>query len=71
MGAHPPPKAEVRGSNPLGCAIISALIEEGVIGDFRAPNILRFGFTPLYTLFKDVWLAVDKLKKILETKSWD
>ena len=54
-----------------GYAIISALIEEGVIGDFRAPNILRFGFTPLYTSFKDVWLAVDKLKKILETKSWD
>ena len=54
-----------------GYAIMSALIEQGVIGDFRAPNILRFGFTPLYTSFSDVWLAVDKLKAILETKSWD
>lgn len=53
-----------------GYAIMSALIEDGVIGDFRAPNILRFGFTPLYTSFTDVWLAVDKLKTILETRSW-
>jgi len=54
-----------------GYAIVSALIEDGVIGDFRAPNILRFGFTPLYTSFSDVWLAVNKLKTILDTKSWD
>ncbi len=54
-----------------GYAIMSALIEDGVIGDFRAPNILRFGFTPLYTSFSDVWLAADKLKTILETRSWD
>ena len=54
-----------------GYAIISALIAEGVIGDFRAPDILRFGFTPLYTSFADVWHAVDKLADILETRRWD
>lgn len=54
-----------------GYAIMSALIEDGIIGDFRAPNILRFGFTPLYTSFSDVWLAINKLKTILETRSWD
>ena len=54
-----------------GYAIIAALIADGVIGDFRAPNILRFGFTPLYTSFCDVWLAVDKLATILENKTWD
>ncbi len=54
-----------------GYAVMSALIEDGVIGDFRAPDILRFGFAPLYTSFTEVWLAVDKLKTILETRSWD
>ncbi len=54
-----------------GYAIIAALIDEGVIGDFRAPDILRFGFTPLYTSFSDVWHAVDKLTTILDNKTWD
>ena len=54
-----------------GYAIIAALIAEGVIGDFRAPDILRFGFTPLYTSFSDVWHAVDKLTAILDNKTWD
>ena len=54
-----------------GYAIISALIAEGVIGDFRAPDILRFGFTPLYTSFADVWHVADKLADILETRRWD
>ena len=54
-----------------GYAIMSALIANGVIGDFRAPDIMRFGFTPLYTSFSDVWLAADKLAGILENNTWD
>ena len=50
---------------------MSALIANGVIGDFRAPDIMRFGFTPLYTSFSDVWLAADKLAGILENNTWD
>ena len=49
-------------------AICQALIEKGVIADFRAPNILRFGFTPLYTSFEDVWQAVTTLESIVETE---
>ena len=54
-----------------GYAMISALIAEGVIGDFRAPDILRFGFAPLYTRFVDVWNAVDRLVGILDERRWD
>jgi kynureninase len=53
-----------------GYAIMQALMARGVIGDFRAPNILRFGFTPLYTRFVDVWDAVDRLVQILATGEW-
>jgi len=53
-----------------GYAIMQALIARGVIGDFRAPNILRFGFTPLYTRFVDVWDAVDRLADIMATGTW-
>ncbi|MFN3570020.1 MAG: kynureninase, partial [Polaromonas sp.] len=57
-------------------AIVQALIARGVIGDFRAgdaaghADILRFGFTPLYLGFEDVWHAVDHLKQVLETAEW-
>ena len=54
-----------------GYAIISALIEDGVIGDFRAPDVLRFGFTPLYTRFVDVWHAVDRLAMVMNERRWD
>lgn len=53
-----------------GYAIMQALIARGVIGDFRAPNILRFGFTPLYTRYVDVWDAVDRLERILTSGEW-
>ena len=51
--------------------IMQALIARGVIGDVRAPDILRFGFAPLYLRFVDLWDAVAILKEILVAKSWD
>ncbi|MBL8305085.1 MAG: kynureninase, partial [Rubrivivax sp.] len=57
-------------------AIVQALIARGVIGDFRAgegsgqPDILRFGFTPLYTRFVDAWDAVEQLRQVLDSAQW-
>ncbi len=53
-----------------GYAIMQALIAKGVIGDFRPPDILRFGFTPLYTRFVDVWDAVDRLTQVMTSGEW-
>lgn len=54
-----------------GYAIMQALIARGVIGDFRAPDIIRFGFTPLYLSFAEVSEAVAILRDILSTRAWD
>ena len=57
-------------------AIVQALIARGVIGDFRAgdggrhKDILRFGFTPLYIGYEDVWNAVEQLRQVLESGEW-
>ncbi|MEP7087090.1 MAG: kynureninase [Gemmatimonadota bacterium] len=51
--------------------VMRALIDRGVIGDFRAPDILRFGFTPLYVGFAELWDAVAILKNILAEGTWD
>jgi kynureninase len=51
--------------------VMQALISRGVIGDFRAPATIRFGFTPLYLRFEDVWDAVDVLRDILVSRAWD
>jgi kynureninase len=53
-----------------GYPLMQALIERGVIGDFRAPDILRFGFTPLYTRYIDVWDAVEHLHQVLASGEW-
>jgi len=70
-----PRDADQRGSQVAlrhaeGYAIIQALIEQGVIGDFRAPDILRFGFAPLYTRYADIWDAVDRLAAITTGARW-
>ncbi len=52
-------------------AIMQALISKGVIGDFRAPDMMRFGFTPLYVSYTDVFDAVDRLAKIMNKNLWD
>ena len=55
---------------------MQALIARGVVGDYRAgdggnhKDILRFGFTPLYIGFEEVWLAVEHLKQVLESGEW-
>lgn len=57
-------------SHNAAFAICQALIEKGVIADFRAPNILRFGFTPLYTSFEDIWRAVAILVNIVKSEQY-
>ena len=54
-----------------GYAVMQALIARRVIGDFRAPDLMRFGFTPLYTRFADVIRAAEILAGILATREWD
>lgn len=56
---------------PNGYAVMQALIAAGVIGDFRAPDIIRFGLTPLYTRFVDVWDATGHLARIMRESLWD
>lgn len=63
--------SQVSFTHPHGYAVMQALIERGVIGDYREPEIMRFGFTPLYTSFADVWDAVEILKDILDREDYD
>ena len=51
--------------------VMQALIARGIIGDFRAPDILRFGITPLYTRYADAWDAVTALVEVLDSREWD
>lgn len=65
-----PRDADLRGSqlsyaHPDGYALMQALIAEGVVGDFREPDLLRFGFTPLYLRFVDVFDAVETLRRVV------
>ena len=70
-----PRDAAIRGSqvsfhHENGYPIMQALIENGVIGDFRDPDILRFGFTPLYVSHEDVWRAAEVLERIMTQEIW-
>ncbi|TPN98122.1 kynureninase [Mesorhizobium sp. B1-1-5] len=62
--------SQVSFAHPNGYQVMRALIERGVIGDFRAPSTIRFGFTPLYVGYRDVWNAVEVLEDILRTGIW-
>ena len=57
--------------HPHAYALIQALIERGVIGDYREPSVMRFGFTPLYTRYADVWNAADTLRDILDSNAYE
>ncbi len=58
-------------AHPHAYAVMQALIERGVIGDFRTPDLIRFGFAPLYTRFAEVWRAAEMLGEILAIREWD
>ena len=71
--------SQVSFAHEEGYAIMQALINRGVIGDFRAgepgaaaesSHLLRFGFTPLYMRYADVWDAVEQLRQVLSTGEW-
>jgi kynureninase len=71
-----PVDPEARGSqiayaHSEGYAIMQALIDRGVIGDFRAPDILRFGLTPLYLRYAEVERAVAILAEVMAGRAWD
>jgi kynureninase len=70
-----PREPERRGSHisfrhPHAFELCQALIADGVIGDFRVPDVIRFGLTPLYLGFDDVWRAVQRIRAILESGRW-
>jgi kynureninase len=76
FGVLTPRESDQRGSQVAlthehGYPITQALIACGVIGDFRAPNVLRFGFAPLYLSHVDIHRAVMQLKEIMESGEWD
>lgn len=58
-------------THPEAYAIVSALIDRRVVGDYREPQVMRFGLTPLYLRFVDVFDAVETLAQVLDHRSWD
>ncbi len=63
--------SQVSFRHPEGYAIMQALIARGVVGDFRAPDILRFGIAPLYIGAAEIDACVDTLSEIMERRLWD
>lgn len=69
------PRGEKRGSQVSffhddGYPIMQALIAHGVLGDFRAPDILRFAITPLYQRYVDIWDAVARIRDVMDSETW-
>jgi kynureninase len=76
FAATGPDAPEKRGSHISyrhreGYAIMQALMARGVIGDFRDPDVMRFGLTPLYLSHADIAGAVAILADVMETGAWD
>ena len=70
-----PRQSSLRGSQvgisfDKGYAVVQAMIARGVIGDFRAPDLMRFGFAPLYVRFQDVWDAAEILAECVNAEVW-
>jgi kynureninase len=63
--------AQVAFRHAEGYPVMQALIARGVVGDFRAPDLVRFGFAPLYLRFVDLWDAVEILRQVLQDGAWD
>jgi kynureninase len=63
--------SQVSYAHERGYAIVQALKERGVIGDFRAPDVLRFGLTPLYLRYRDVVAAVEAIRDVVLSGAWD
>ena len=59
--------AQVSLRHPDGYGVVRALIDDGVIGDFRDPDVCRFGFPPLYTRYVDVWDAAEAMVAVMES----
>ncbi len=70
-----PREARHRGSqvsfcHPEAFAVVQALTARGVIGDFREPDVARFGLGPLYLRFEDVWSAVAAIREVMASRAW-
>ena len=70
-----PASAEDRGSQlsysfAYAYELCQALIDRGVIADYRAPHFIRFGFAPLYNSYKDVWSAVEQIRNVMQTDAY-
>ncbi|RMF07426.1 MAG: kynureninase [Alphaproteobacteria bacterium] len=69
------PRDDSRGSqvsfyHEHGYPVMQALIAHGVVGDFRAPDILRFAITPLYQRYVDIWDAAERIGEVMESGAW-
>jgi kynureninase len=58
-------------AHPQGYALVQAMMARGIVGDFRAPDIARFGFSPLFLSYAEVWDAAQGFSEILTTRAWD